>query len=449
VSSTAIIWLAALSAALVLSLRRPAWGFTAYLLTFFANPEFWWWGRGFLSGYRWNFYAGCAFLIAVALRKVAQSKGGILAGQLQLTDKLALALLANATVVHFLFAQDLASSFDAYFLLVKFVLLYFLLRAAIGSERDLRIVIISILLCVAYLGFEVTINKRGRIIGGRLENVGAPGASEANLCACLIVSILPVIGSRIFAARGLERAVTILFMPLIFNILFLCNSRGGFLALIAGGLTLVGLSSGRQRKKALATLVLAAAGSLFLMKDPRVVERFLTIFVGEEERDSSAANRLVFWRAGLKMISEHPLGTGGLGFKRGHGWKYLSEVGVTETERAIHNGYINEACEWGVQGLVIRLLFISSAVAAGLRASIHRRRAGDLRTAFFGSCLIAGMVCFLVATAFLDSLDAEWGYWLAALLVAYSVLYGPPRQGAGVEGREQAAAAPAFAGART
>ena len=111
--------------------------------------------------------------------------------------------------------------------------------------------------------------------------------------------------------------------PLIVNVVLLCNSRGAFLAAIVSAVVFIAMSPGRIRSKAVKTVAVGAFGVFLLMGDVRIMDRFLTTFASEEERDSSAQSRLNFAGAGLAMIGDYPLGAGGNGFKKVHGIKYL------------------------------------------------------------------------------------------------------------------------------
>src|SRR5690606_33608939 len=115
-----------------------------------------------------------------------------------------------------------------------------------------------------------------------------------------------------------------------------------------------------------------------LLGDPKILERFATTFVGAEERDRSAASRIEFWTAGVLMLRDYPLGAGGGSFKYVHGNKYLAEAGSDQQSRSIHNGYLTEATDWGIQGLVLKLLFITAALRMAYRTMQHCRKAHRL-----------------------------------------------------------------------
>ncbi len=133
----------------------------------------------------------------------------------------------------------------------------------------------------------------------------------------------------------------------------------------------------------------------------------------------------MFWTAAANMLVDHPLGAGGDGFSKAYARNYLPAVGYVEREnRAVHNGIINEACEWGLQGWILRMLYIGAAVLAARRAMKWQLKQGDMNSAIMGGCLLASMAGFLMTCMFGDYLDNEWGYWIVALMTVYARLYG-------------------------
>ena len=418
-SLTLAVWFLAFGALAVLTFRRSVWAVGLYMLTFFACPPLWWWGRP-VADYRWNLYGGIALLAAVACSRLlgkasvedAQTPEGRRLGWL------AVLLLVNATLVHLLLASSAVST-DSYLKLAKFVLLFVLIINAVRTRADLRLLLVMLVVGAGYIGFEVTLRDAGSIEGNRLEGAGAPGATDANHCASLMVTILPLAGMLFMIGRRWEKLLALALTPLILNVILLCNSRGAFMAAIASGILLFVAAPSETRRKAAKVLALGAVAAWLLLGDPRIVERFMTAFAGEEDRDSSAAGRLLFWQAGLAMVADRPLGSGGDGFKKVHGTKYLAKIGIHEDVRAVHNGYINEACEWGIQGLILRLAFLGSAFLCVWRAARLYSRAGDETMGLLGAGIAASMTAFAVTSCFGDVLDAEWGYWMVAIAAIY------------------------------
>lgn len=426
-SLTLLVWFAVFGILALLAFRRPAWGVSLYMLTFFACPPFWWWGAP-VEGYRWSLYGGIALLASVLLsggfRRQEESDESW--PQLRRVSVLALVIVANATAIHFIVAGGSETSAVAYFLVAKFVLLFFMMVAAGRTEADFRIILLSIILGAAYIGYEATLNDRGRVNGNRLEGIGAPGAAASNECASLMVTVLPLAGAAFMASSGKAKLIPLLAAPLILNVVLLCNSRGAFLAGIVSAIVFLSVSPRATRRRAYKLVALGLVALYLLLGDARIVERFSTVFADQEERDSSAANRLMYWGIGLSMVADYPIGAGGHGFNKVHGSKYLAREGLYFEARSVHCGFINEACEWGLQGLALRVaLFVVSWTC--LRRTIRIcDDEGEHPRAILGAGIAASMAAFLVTCAFGDFLDAEWGYWLIALSVIHARLYGLP-----------------------
>lgn len=424
-NETVLVWLALAAVLLALSFTRPIWAVCFYLQTFYAMPQYWWWGKsGPLAAYRWNLFAGIVLIVAVAL-DVARGGREWFDPRLKRVGNIALFLLLNMTLVHILLATDPENSLKSYTISAKFVLLFFLLVWSVRTVGDLKILLLALLVGMGYLGFEVTINDRGHVVHSRLEGIGAPGASNSNQLASMLATVLPIVGGLFFIGSTRDKALVALSAPLALNVVIMCNSRAAFLAVGAAASVLVAASRGRARKWALTALALGCVAGFMLLGDERILERFKTTFNKQEDRDSSATGRLAYWKAGLDMVRDYPLGAGGNGFKETHGWRYTAKLPEQYNIKSVHNGFINEACEWGVQGLALRLLWLAGGMWVAYRTVVFRNLLGDDRRAFFAACLIASQAAFLVTSMFGDFLESEWAVWAAAISVIYARLYGP------------------------
>jgi O-antigen ligase len=162
-----------------------------------------------------------------------------------------------------------------------------------------------------------------------------------------------------------------------------------------------------------------------LLGDPEILSRFVTTFTGSEERDQSASSRFTFWQAGFRLLNDYPLGAGGGAFKFTLGSRYLSElVGVEDADsRSLHNGFITEATDWGIQGFLLKMFAFGVALSIGYRTAEKCRKEERLLDALLGICLVTTAIGYLIHCMFGAFLDHEWGYWILALLVRYGALY--------------------------
>lgn len=432
---TAALWLMGVATLTALSFKRAAYAFALYLFTFFMFPNLWWWGRAsHLAGYRWNLFAGLVFLTALGVQQMRRSAHKddprVAAARLstgRFITVVGMLMVLNATVVHFFLAPDLAISVDSFSLLAKFFVLYFMMVAAVHDRHDLNIVMLAIAIGAGYIGFEITVRGAGHIVAGRLEGAGAPGATTANGLASLMVTALPLIGAIFFTGGNAAKIIVAICGPLVVNVILLCNSRGTFLAGVVAAIVFLLLSGGPARKKSFAAAALGGLAVFLLLGDPQIVNRFLTVFNREEDMDKSASSRLVFWQAGMAMVADRPFGSGGDGYKRALGHLYLLQVGLNLDVRSVHNGFINDACEWGLQGLTLRMMFFGFGILLALKTGRLARRARDANTVIIMAALCASITALFVTSVFGDFIDSEWGFWMVALLVAYARVYAGER----------------------
>jgi O-antigen ligase/polysaccharide polymerase Wzy-like membrane protein len=437
-SATALVWILLAVLLLLLSFTRPVWAVGFYMQTVFAAPHLWWWGRDIPQA-RYSLWAGVVLLLAVAFNRAQSLDENT--RERTIVQVAAIAMVLNATFVHFFLATRPQISIDTYVELLKYVLLFFIMGASIRNRKDFRFALVAIALGATYIGFEVTINDRGDFSGSRLEGVGAPAAQNANSLADLMLISLPLAGSLFLYQSPVAKVMALVGAPLILNVLLLCNSRGAFLGLFGAAMSFLLVAKGPTRKKALGTLALGAVVLYFLLGDPEIFSRFTSTFVGSEERDNSAASRLDFWRAGLLMLADYPLGDGGGAFKFVHGANYLSvATGDDDPEsRSLHNGYLTEATDWGVQGLILKLLFVGGALLAAYRTTNRARLEGRIDDSLIGICVIVTGAALMIHCLFGSFLSNEWTYWITAILVRYSHLYSEKEKAAETE--EVAAAA--------
>ena len=421
-SLTATVWVLLAAGQFLLSLRRPVWAIGLYMQTFFAAPHMWWWGDQIPSA-RYALWAGNLLLFTSVFHRLTSDS--FAERPRTVVPTAAIAMVVNATFVHFFLAAQPSVSVDNYVEFMKYVLLYFTMHAAIHDKKDFRLALMCIALGAAYIGYEVTINERGSFSGSRLEGVGAPAAVTANSLAHVMLISLPLVGSLFLYKRAIAKITCLVAAPLVLNVLLLCNSRGAFLGLSGAALAFLLVARGAVRKKAMKTLALASVALFLLLGDAEIFERFTSTFVGSEARDNSAASRLDFWRAGTLMLLDYPLGQGGGAFKYVFGSRYLSEAtGASNPDsRSLHNGYLTEATDWGVQGLVLKLVFIGGALLAAYRATNRARLDGRIEDSLIGMSIFVSGAGMMIHCIFGSFLGNEWTYWIAALLMRYSELY--------------------------
>jgi O-antigen ligase len=404
----------------VKSLQKPVFGVSVYLMTVFALPLNWWWGKGTLSSVttRWSLVASLILLVAVLVK----SNRPALTGLKGTSVGLVALYVINAGLVHFAFATNLDLSWENLVLLAKQGLLFLLILWAVHDREDVSVLLKSIFIGAAYIGYEVVINGAGGMVKGRLELNVVPDANDSNLLTALLLVCFPIAGYLLLAtASRFDKVLAILGTPFILDTVLRCNSRGGLLALIVMGVWILVFSPNKIRKQSLFLLSLGVMAVLYQAKDEKIWTRFYTTFEDEATRDASAASRLDFWRRALVMLSEHPLGAGGeAAFKSDLGFAYIASLNETNY-RAVHNGYLDIACGWGIQGL---LLYFAVAICAWTQVARLRgwaRRTEDVEALMISVCLQAIFIGQFIATMFISSLDNEWMTWIFAICLCSEV----------------------------
>lgn len=418
--------------------RRPIWGVSLYMFVFFVFPRLWYWGQGnFMMSIRFSLLASLILLFGVLFLRSApmklekhidQDENNNLSDQTPVfyfsnqgfISIIILLIVINYFFVHFVLAGGSEISQATFVLSLKYLLLFYLIHRAIQTSDDFIIVLFTIVLCLGYLGYQVKMNGVGDMLHGRLERIPIAGAMSSNLFASLLVLFLPFIGALFFTTQKIYlKLILMLLLPFILNLLFLLNSRGAYLGTIISGIFLTLLSRKRERRIVLIAFMLSIVAVSFLAENQDIFDRFQSIFVTSEDRDSSASSRIIFWSSAIEMISDYPLGSGGDSFKRVHGLKYTSKHGVT-VNRAVHNGFLSTACDWGVQGLFLKLLLIYALITKAYQATKYQLHVQGLyKESFLIKTCISGILGFLVCAIFTTVLDEEWLIWMLAILYSY------------------------------
>lgn len=415
-NKTVLIWMAIAALLAIRSFGRPSYAVGLYMMTFFAAPAFWWWGD-IIEVYRWNFYAGLLLLLTLVFTHNREPLKGTSPLGTNAVPILGF-MIANAVLVHVFLASNYGSSFDWLIARLKFILLFFLLQYSVRDERDYRIVVMAITLGMGYIGYEATINERGSFSGGRLEGVGAAGVQSSNQLASLLITGLPISVTLLFTRiNNWLKGLVLVCCGLAYNVVLMCNSRGAFLGVIVGALAFLLMTTGPARKRSLRIAGVALLGAFMLTGDPEIVNRFMTTFTSGPERDNSAQSRIRFWTAASRMVADYPFGSGGNSFSEGRGWRYM---GVGERDvRAVHNGFLTEMTDWGVQGFLLMIAFIGAiwrTLRRGRRLALEQH---DPAAMMVYAGLAAGLTAWLVSCVFGDYLNDEWGFWTAAMAYSY------------------------------
>ncbi len=447
-SLTALAWITCFLLFSLRGLRSPIHACYAYLLTFFAAPQLWWWG-GSLVGitYSWNLFAALQLAVSVLINaKKMQAKSSAANNVWKWCILLQALYALNVLAVHYSFALDPEVSWRSVDLAWKQFGLTILLYYALSSAEDLKKFLFAVLIGCTYIGYEAVINEAGSFHEGRLEGILVPGASNSNGLSAMLTMGLFTGSAYVLLRKSLVSwAFVAIACVLVLDTLLRCNSRGAFLGLICGGGWFVIASKGVARKQLIGLSFLGLLVLGLQARDQFIWERFETTFASDDERDSSAASRLDFWAAACELIADYPLGAGGeAAFRSDVGMTYIDHLEQNK-ERAVHNGYLDITAGWGIQGITFMCGSILVAFAGAWKVT-RRQPSGALEPLLIGSLLQAMLVAQLVSTIFLSRLDHEVFNWMIVLCAVYCREYSPAKNAGAIRGSRTSRAPGMFEG---
>jgi|GEM_PF-1056270 len=419
-SSTAVLWILSYLGLVLKGLGRPGLIVCAYVLTFYLAPNLWWWGKDgpLATTNRWSLYTGIVLIVGIVFNA---PKARSLLG----ADRFVLFLLAlytiNCTLVHFFLANYTIISFGEWDLLWKTMLVAILFRLAIHNIEDLNWIMATSVLACGYIGYEIVVNDAGKSIKGRLEGIDFPGASGSNGAAAIMSMVFPFIAYLVICKPfKYSRILGCLCAPLILDSVLRFNSRGTFLGMGISGVMLILMARGKSRRDALIAVFFGVLAFLYQAQDPKIWERFFSIGASQEERDASAEHRIESWKAGFKMIADHPLGSGGRSaFISPRGNQYIGHLGYNEY-RSVHNGYISVAAGWGVQGFLLVTTAFLIAMGRTWLAVKYFQQLGNEKMVFLGAAILAAFFGQATTAMFGDYYDGEWFVWLSIYGLVYA-----------------------------
>jgi O-antigen ligase len=408
VSLTAALWLVAYIGGLLASFAHPAFGFLTYIFEYYVRPSENWWGRA-IPFSRTSLVAGAVFGLTLLLHRSSLRK---LLPSFNLAMPFAILMALNVPIVS-LWAVDANLNARWGMTLLDHLMIYFLI---IGVVRQILLFDAFAMLHMAgaaWWGFGAIGARRQ---AGRLEGVGSSDSMGANPGAMQLLTVLPFILVYMLTGNNQRlRIVAMVAFPLVVNLFVLFNSRGAVLGLCFAAAAALVLVKGTTRLKALAGAAVVA-GAIFALADPQFIARQQSTATAAED-DNSAMTRLESWKQALRLIADHPFGTGGRGFHVLSPQYIPNIVARAGGEgRSVHNTYLQIAAEWGLQGLVFYLGFIGSTL--WMLHRMHYKCPRDNPWFYRAIALETALLGSMVAAVFGDRLYGESIYWLCALSYA-------------------------------
>jgi len=417
-----LLWLVLIRNAV---LQHPFWIFILYELVYFLNPASAWWADA-LPNVSYSFIC-VSLMFAFLLLYAAKTSSNL--PKLTHSPHLLLSYLLG---IYFIVATQYAAVPQAHeramIYFIKLLLIISLAYKLIHKRTHLEFCLKAYCLGAAYIGY--TCHVVGRNSAGRIEGVGTVDAPESNVIAATIAPALFV--SFYYLWRQSKILSRVWFLgcgALIANGLILINSRGAFIATIAGGsYFIVKIFRSKnlvQRKKPFLGLILVVCLGLVSVIDQTMLSRFETIYSTELTSDKeTGATRVYFWLSAIEMAKDYPLGQGYLGFD--HHLPYYIESHIDtggKANRSVHSTWFQALTEIGLHGLITFVILISFCIHSLSLCAMRAAGNQDEKGYFFILMIKSMLITYLISISFVNRLTAEFLYWMVLFCACAHNIY--------------------------
>lgn len=422
-SLTAIVFLLCFAIGLGMALfRHPIFGLYTYIAVFYLDAPNRWWGHG-LPDLRWSLLA--AIITAIAMTRLKANP----ARTPWYRTFPAAFLIAYTTWlwIQSPWALDTELHRECAIMYTKFIIVYYMIYRLIDTPVLTADFLLAHVLGCMYLGL---IALSTGAPGGRLDGVGGPGIDDSNTLGMHAGTAAVAGAMLIFAMRGWRRSAALAAVPLILNMVVLTGSRGAFLSLFMGGVTIF-LLRPRENTRLFYSLAIIGVLAFGYVASDAFWERMQTIESAvkqDENIDNSAEGRILQMKAGLVMFRQHPLGVGHRGFAVLSS-AYLDPIYLDKTgARSSHNTFITTLVEQGAPGAIMFLMLVMWVLKSCLHARQWSRAKRPLLEVSVVAATCAGLVVVFVGGQFADFLKAEIQVWLLALLAGLRLIPAGARE---------------------
>ena len=341
----------------------------------------------------------------------------------------------------------ISESLNYFFEYFKLFVFYLLASYIIKTEKQLKWFILIVIFCMVFVciiqiytyltigltrttgigGYGIHIGpinlSTGRSIGPVSESVYGVGgyslsflgnASELGL-AILIYFPFAYYFYMVFNSKVFKRAIMVI-MGIFCISLILTGSRG---AAVGALFMVLAMFIKSKHKLRIATIGLLIGLIALPILPQKYVARIESI--SDYEVDESANIRIALWKAGLKMVRDHPLlGVGVGNFSTAYGSIYR-EVGSSNLWWKPHNNFIQVSSEMGLLGLIAYFSIMVFIFRENRKIRYKLNRYG-IYNEFLFQCTQAvdiSLVGYMIAGFFITS--AYYPYLITLALISRAV----------------------------
>lgn len=402
--------------------RHPVYGLLAYLAAFYVHPPSRWWGQGALLDVRWSLVAAGVTLVAVLIHQRGKPAKPFFKHSIVLI----LVLFVVWIAIQSEWALAPEKHADLVEMYAKFTIAAYLIYRSLDSEKNIRLFLWGHVLGCLFLSWLAFSEYQG----GRFNDFGGPGISDANSAANQLVTGI-LVGASLFLVGGLRGKLTSVgVLPFIVNAMVATGSRSGFLAFGVGGL-LYNLFAPKKSRRFVLVLSVLGVILVLMLTGPTYWQRIATIKVAGQniEGVDTGGGRWELLIAQTQMSKEYPMGCG----HRCTGVLASSYLDKKAFEglppgvgRTSHNTFMTLLVEQGWPGALFYLV-IAIWTARNILSLWRQLRHDDgpLATLLPGVASVLGAI--FVGDLFVDFLKHEVRIWFFAVLMAMANLHALAR----------------------
>ncbi|MCF8075933.1 MAG: O-antigen ligase family protein [Desulfotignum sp.] len=341
---------------------------------------------------------------------------------------------AALIVVFWLFAlysthaqtADVERSLHYFDVITKAIIVFLLVYNILNTINKIKLFLGILVVSAFGLGYRMVnfpVWERGRAFID-----GTTYGGDPNITTMIIVTALPVAVGLMFLYQSRMIRLALLYSMFIMLLgIVEAQSRGGFLALLAGVSYGILQIKGFKNRVIAALLVLMVGGGFFVRyAPPSYFDRMQQILNPDTDRTGSAQARTSAMASAFEYTIRHPISQYGLG---NHSYYIAEKYGISPLNEDIfrgsflaHNIFLQLGADMGLFPLFVYLFFIwflFKRLRRVTRISMQVQTGSDSKDLFIlAKVLRVSLVCWLINAFFLPVAYQFFSYYIAGTSVA-------------------------------
>ena len=355
-----------------------------------------------LTVIKWIGIACCIF----AFQEMSKSRRSL--GYLSTMEARAfLALFCIAALSSMTLSETDKISFSPMSSYVSFVLLFFVTISLVNSYERLHNTLLAAIAGEAVTGLYVI--RELQASGGTISRPGYI-AGDSNYYATCALLVIPF--AMYFAWKSTSKrerwfcGISLFFILVAFT---LASSRGGLIGLGVEIAYLV-LCSSKSRKAAIIIVLILLPLLLFAPASP--LERMLHPDYADE---LGSRIRWEFWKAGWRMIQNHPLT--GIGLGNFTAFSNMVIAGAGRRHGIACNTLLELTAELGIPGVLAYCMILWGALRSAGKLRTEGKKSKNMSVLYTGEAMQSGLLGFIAGAMFVSA-EYQKPFWLIVALAA-------------------------------